>query len=352
MLLQDSSCCFASPRRAGTTPLRDVVCVASLRMTGCEESDKRGRLKMGNSVTRKAYAKVNLVLDVLSERPDGYHDVRMVMQNLDLYDTLTFELLPEEAESPEQADLQLSVTLGGDLATSEQRDATIKRIPTDERNLIIKAVRLMYKTYNLKRAMHISLEKCIPVEAGMAGGSTNAAAAFHAVNELFGLNLSLEELMALGVKIGADVPFCIYAKTALAEGIGEKLTPVAPLPDCHILVAKPPVTLSTKEIYTNLELNGLEHPDVDAMVRALEQGDRRAVAERLANVLETVSVKVYREIEAIKSTMMICHAEGSIMTGSGPTVFGIFATQEHAQQAYESIKKQGITEVLVVTKPV
>ena len=293
---------------------------------------------MGKSVTRKAYAKVNLVLDVLSRRSDGYHNVRMVMQNLDIFDTLEFTLLPEEAASPEDARIIL--------------ETDSDRIPTDGRNLIIKAVRLMYVTYGLKQNMKINLAKRIPVEAGMAGGSTDAAAAFHAVNELFSLGLSVEELMDLGVKIGADVPFCIYAKTALAEGIGEKLTPVASLPDCHILVAKPPVTLSTKEIYTNLSLVGLEHPDVDGMVEALAAGDLAAVSGKLSNVLETVSVKVYREIEAIKSTMMICHAAGSIMTGSGPTVFGIFETEEYAKQAYESIKKQGIAEMLVITKPV
>lgn len=292
---------------------------------------------MNQKVTRNAYAKVNLVLDVLSERPDGYHDVRMVMQNLDLYDTLEFELLPGEAASPAEAEITL--------------ETNSDRIPTDGKNLIIKAARLMYETYGLKQSMKIRLEKRIPVEAGMAGGSTDAAAAFHAINELFSLHLSTEELMDLGVKIGADVPFCIYAKTALAEGIGEKLTPVASLPDCHILVAKPPVTLSTKEIYTNLSLEGLEHPDVDGMVDALAAGDLSAVAGKLANVLETVSVKVYREIEAIKSTMMICHAAGSIMTGSGPTVFGLFESEEYAMQAYESIKKQGIAETLVVTKP-
>ena len=157
---------------------------------------------MNQKVTRNAYAKVNLVLDVLSERPDGYHDVRMVMQNLDLYDTLEFELLPGEAASPAEAEITL--------------ETNSDRIPTDGKNLIIKAARLMYETYGLKQSMKIKLEKRIPVEAGMAGGSTDAAAAFHAINELFSLHLSTEELMDLGVKIGADVPFCIYAKNSIA----------------------------------------------------------------------------------------------------------------------------------------
>ena len=293
---------------------------------------------MEHKLTRNAYAKVNLVLDVLSERPDGYHDVRMVMQNLDICDTLEFELAGEEAGSPGEAGITLL------------SDST--RIPTDGKNLIIRAARLMYETYNLKKDLKIRLTKRIPVEAGMAGGSTDAAATFHAINELYGLGLSVEELMQLGVKIGADVPFCIYAKTALAEGIGEKLTPVAPLPDCFVLVAKPPVTLSTKEIYTNLELAGLVHPDVDGMVEALNKGDLSGVCGKLGNVLETVSVKVYREIEAIKQTMVICHASGAIMTGSGPTVFGVFENEEHAKQAYASIEKQGIAETLVIARPV
>ncbi len=290
-----------------------------------------------NIIERKAFAKVNLVLDVVSEREDGYHEVRMVMQNLGLHDTLKFALTGEEAQTPEEANILLK--------------ADSDKVPTDERNLIIKAIRLMYKTYNLKGGMEVELQKKIPVEAGMAGGSTDAAAAFHAVNELYGLGLTKEALMELGVKIGADVPYCIFAHTALSEGIGEVLTPVAPLPDCYVLVAKPPVSLSTKEIYEGLKLDEVTHPDVDGMVQALNDGDLAAVCGKMGNVLETVSVEKHREIEAIKQTMMICHASGAIMTGSGPTVFGLFENEEYAKQAYDSINKQGIAETLVITHP-
>ena len=205
------------------------------------------------TLTRNAYAKVNLALDVLRRREDGYHDVCMIMQNLSLYDTLTFTV--EEADT-------LTITLACDKAF----------VPCDARNLIYKAIALMGETYHLTGHVHVELVKRIPVEAGMAGGSTDCAAAFHAMRELYGLDVSDQELMKLGVKLGADVPYCIMAKTALSEGIGEVLTEVAPLPDCFVVVAKPTISVSTKMVYENLHANELEkHPDIDGMVMALEE---------------------------------------------------------------------------------
>ncbi len=293
---------------------------------------------MNNKVTKTAYAKVNLALDVLGEREDGYHEVRMIMHNLSLADELTFTVgdeLPKDAQVPI-------------LLTSNRED-----IPTDERNLAVRAVRLMYDAYDLHRPMEIYLQKYIPVEAGMAGGSTDAAAALHAVNDLYELGLSDGELAKIGLRIGADVPYCVYGKPALSEGIGEKLTFLKPLPDSIVLVAKPPISLSTAYIYTNLApAKELTHPDIDGMLAALEKEDLKGICDRMSNVLETVSVAAYREIEAIKQTMMINHALGAIMTGSGPTVFGVFDDQAAAEKARDAILRLGIAQEVFLTRPI
>ena len=280
------------------------------------------------TLTRNAYAKVNLALDVLRRREDGYHDVCMIMQNLSLYDTLTFTV--EEADT-------LTITLACDKAF----------VPCDARNLIYKAIALMGETYHLTGHVHVELVKRIPVEAGMA-----CAAAFHAMRELYGLDVSDQELMKLSVKLGADVPYCIMAKTALSEGIGEVLTEVAPLPDCFVVVAKPTISVSTKMVYENLHANELQHhPDVAGMVDALKQGDLSGVASRMENVLETVTTKLYPQIEEIKQTMKESGAENAIMSGSGPTVFGLYTEKATAEQAAEKIRQQyGLSEVYV-TQP-
>ncbi len=285
------------------------------------------------TLTRNAYAKVNLALDVLRRREDGYHDVCMIMQNLSLYDTLTFTM--EEADA-------LAITLSCDK----------EFVPCDERNLIYKAIVLMGETYHLTGHIHVELVKRIPVEAGMAGGSTDCAAAFHAMRELYGLDVSDQELMKLGVKLGADVPYCIMAKTALSEGIGEVLTEVAPLPDCFVVVAKPTISVSTKMVYENLHANELQHhPDVAGMIEALKQGDLSGVASRMENVLETVTTKLYPQIEEIKQTMKESGAENAIMSGSGPTVFGLYREKAIAEQSAEKIRQQyGLSEVYV-TQP-
>jgi 4-diphosphocytidyl-2-C-methyl-D-erythritol kinase len=285
------------------------------------------------TLTRNAYAKVNLALDVLRRREDGYHDVCMIMQNLSLYDTLTFTM--EEADT-------LAITLSCDK----------EFVPCDERNLIYKAIVLMGETYHLTGHIHVELVKRIPVEAGMAGGSTDCAAAFHAMRELYGLDVSDQELMKLGVKLGADVPYCIMAKTALSEGIGEVLTEVAPLPDCYVVVSKPTISVSTKMVYENLHANELQHhPDVAGMIEALKQGDLSGVASRMENVLETVTTKLYPQIEEIKQSMKESGAENAIMSGSGPTVFGLYREKAIAEQAAEKIRQQyGLSEVYV-TQP-
>lgn len=286
------------------------------------------------SMTVKAYAKVNLSLDVLRKREDGYHDVKMIMQNLGIYDELTFE-----------------VSLGEDckITMSSNKD----NIPLDEGNLVYKAIKLMMEEFDIKANIHVTLIKNIPVEAGMAGGSTDCAAAFRCMNKLFKLGLSVEELMKYGVRLGADVPYCILGETAISEGIGEVLTPCKGLGDCYVVVAKPPISVSTKMVYTNLKANELkEHPDVDGMAKALNEGSLTEVTSRMSNVLETVTVNLYKEIEDIKNIMKNQGALNAIMSGSGPTVFGIFEDKLLAEKVAKTISDMGLSKEIFVTTPV
>lgn len=281
----------------------------------------------------KAYGKINLGLDVVRRREDGYHEVRMIMQTVKIYDKLTFHLLDEDV-------IRITTNLGF--------------LPVDEDNLVYKAVKLLKNTYHINKGMEIKLFKCIPVAAGMAGGSSDCAAALVGAARLFGLHLSRKELMELGVKLGADVPYCILRGTALSEGIGEVLTSLSPIPDCHILIAKPPVSVSTKFVYEHLDAAGLkEHPDIDGMVKAIEDGDLSGITSRMENVLETVTVPEYPVIEQIKQCMLEHGAMNALMSGSGPTVFGIFREEdkEAAQQARDVIRQNGLANQIFLVKP-
>ena len=291
---------------------------------------------MNNYFSIKAYAKVNLALDVLRRRPDGYHDVKMIMQNLDIYDELEFEVIARDTE-----DTKITLTVNKE------------GIPTDDRNLVYKAIAILFEAFNIKSHIAVNLIKNIPAEAGMAGGSTDCAAALKAVNVLYNLGLTNDELMAYGVKLGADVPYCILGRTAISEGIGEVLTPIKGLPPVHVLVAKPPVNVSTKEIYTNLKANELEtHPDVDGMVEALESQNLNAIAERMENVLETVTVNMHPEIEELKSLMKEQGALNAIMSGSGPTVFGLFEDRDKVWEAAMMINDKELAPEVFITRPV
>ncbi len=265
-----------------------------------------------------AYAKVNLGLDVLRRREDGYHELRMIMQTVDLYDTLTFE----KKEEP------------GIIMT-----CNIEGLPCDERNLVYKSAKLMLEEYSLSGGIRIHLEKRIPMAAGMAGGSTDAAAVFNGMNELYQLNVSKERLCELGVKIGADVPYCIVGGTVLSEGIGEVLTVLPNVPDCTVLIVKPDFDVSTKYVYENLHANSLTyHPDIDAMTEAVRAGDLAGVIKVMDNVLETVTEAKYTEITNIKKVMQENGAMRAMMSGSGPTVFGLYETVEMAESAAEAIR--------------
>ena len=278
-----------------------------------------------------AYAKINLGLDVVRRLPNGYHEVKMVMQSVGLYDELTFTKLPE-----------------GIRITTDNEE-----LPTDENNLIYKAAKLMFTEYNIEEGVCIHLTKHIPIAAGMAGGSTDAAATMKGINTLFGLNLPTERLMELGVRIGADVPYCILGGTALAEGIGEKLSTLPDVPPCHILVAKPDINVSTKFVYEHLDAEGVSHhPDIDGMIDAIETNDLQGILERMENVLETVTIPAHPIITTIKEKMMELGAANSMMSGSGPTVFGIFTDELTAQNAYVQMKDAGLAKQVFLTTPV
>ena len=279
----------------------------------------------------QAFAKINLGLDVLGKREDGYHEVRMIMQTIRMYD---------------QLDMRKSVEPGIHLTTNK------KYIPVDENNLVWRAAKLMMDTCGIMEGVSIHLHKVIPVAAGMAGGSSDAAATLVGMNRLFHCGLSKEKLMELGVQIGADVPYCVLRGTALAEGIGEKLTVLPPMPDCWILIGKPGISVSTKYVYTTLDLNtNTVHPDIDGMKKALEDGNLYGITERMGNVLQDVTIPAYLEVERIKEQMKTLGAVNAMMSGSGPTVFGIFDNEEKAQEACQKLRESGSCQQVFLTVP-
>ena len=279
----------------------------------------------------QAFAKINLGLDVLGKREDGYHEVRMIMQTIRMYD---------------QLDMRKSVEPGIHLTTNK------KYISVDENNLVWRAAKLMMDTCGIMEGVSIHLHKVIPVAAGMAGGSSDAAATLVGMNRLFHCGLSKEKLMELGVQIGADVPYCVLRGTALAEGIGEKLTVLPPMPDCWILIGKPGISVSTKYVYTTLDLNtNTVHPDIDGMKKALGDGNLYGITERMGNVLQDVTIPAYLEVERIKEQMKTLGAVNAMMSGSGPTVFGIFDNEEKAQEACQKLRESGSCQQVFLTVP-
>lgn len=279
----------------------------------------------------KAYAKINLGLDVLRRREDGYHDVRMIMQSVSLYDKLTLKKLSRD---------EISMS------------SNVAALPNNEKNLVYRAIHLIKTEYGISGGVRAELEKKIPMAAGMAGGSTDAAAALIGMNKLFDLRLSTEQLMELGVKIGADVPYCILSGTALSEGIGERLTPLRPMPHCYILIAKPRISVSTRFVYENLEADKLAyHPDIDGMTEAIGRGDLRGITDRLSNVLETVTERKYPIIHQIKDVMLANGAMNALMSGSGPTVFGIFEDESMARKALEKVRQIEMVKNSYVVEP-
>ncbi len=283
------------------------------------------------SITVKAYAKINLGLDVIKKRSDGYHDLSMIMQTLNLHDTISIK------ETKFQ-----SITIRSNLYY----------LPTDRRNLVYKAVELFNENHPIRSGLNISINKRIPVAAGLAGGSADAAATLRGLNKLCQAGLSLEELMKLGVKLGADVPYCLLMGTALSEGIGDILSPLSPMPDCSILLVKPDIKESTKHVYDNLRFNEETiHPNIQAMLKALLDNNIYTLAPLMENLLESVTIKEHPIIGEIKSKMMERKALTALMSGSGPTVFGIYDNQFKAEKAYRFFKSSGFGKKVILTKP-
>lgn len=282
-----------------------------------------------DKISVKALAKINLGLDVIRKRPDGYHEVRMIMQTVHLYDQLTIQ----KTKEPE-----ISI------------QSNLSFLPMDESNLAYQAAKLLKDECGIREGVAISLKKHIPIAAGMAGGSTDAAAVLYGMNELFGLGFKRQKLMELGVGIGADVPYCLMRGTALAEGIGEKLKSLPPMPKCPVLIAKPNIGVSTKFVYENLKLDGhVVHPDISAQIAAIRQGDLKAVAGLMGNILESVTVPQYPVIDEIKRCMTDNGALSSMMSGSGPSVFGLFDDENAAKAAYDAMRESGLAKQVYLT---
>ena len=277
----------------------------------------------------RAMAKINLGLDVIRKREDGYHEVRMIMQTVRMYDTL--EIRKKQAPG---------ISLRSNLPY----------VPSDERNLVYKAAKILMDEFHVEEGISMKLTKSIPVAAGMAGGSSNAAAVLFGINRMFSLGLSQKELMERGVTLGADVPYCVMRGTVLAEGIGEILTPLPACPKCHVLIAKPPISVSTKMVYEKLDSHEIEdHPDIDGIIDGLKAHDIEKVASSMGNVLEKVTIEEYPVIEQIKNVMKEQGALNAMMSGSGPTVFGIYDSKEKARKAVAKIREKQLAKQVYVT---
>ncbi|KAI4452452.1 4-diphosphocytidyl-2-C-methyl-D-erythritol kinase [Eubacterium plexicaudatum ASF492] len=282
-----------------------------------------------DEIRLKALAKINLGLDVTGCRDDGYHLVRMIMQTIHLFDSVQMEKTAEPG-------IQLSTN--------------IRFLPVDEHNIAYKAARLLIEEFELTQGIHIDIKKCIPVSAGMAGGSTDAAAVLYGMNLLYDLRLSQKQLAKRALTLGADVPYCLMRGTALAEGIGEKLTRLPAVPRCPVVIAKPGISVSTKWVYDRLSLNEqTRHPDIDQLITDIRQQDLHAIASHMGNILEEVTVKEYPVIAQIKESLMNYGALNAMMSGSGPTVFALFEERSTAKDAADALRASGLARHIYVT---
>lgn len=278
----------------------------------------------------KAFAKINLGLDVIRRREDGYHEVKMVMQTVKLYDRIVLKRI-------DRPEIQVKTNLF--------------YLPDNENNLVYKAAKLLREEFGIAQGVSIDLRKVIPVAAGMAGGSSDAAAVLFGMNRMFNLGLSMEELKERGVLLGADVPYCIMRGTALAEGIGERLTELVPPPRCRVLIAKPAISVSTKFVYENLKLNAqTKHPDIEDLIKELKAGNLEEMALQMGNILESVTIPNYPVIAEIKEQMKQAGALNAMMSGSGPTVFGLFHDSIKAQRALQMLKEGRLAKQVYLTE--
>lgn len=280
-------------------------------------------------ISLKALAKINLGLDVVRRREDGYHEVRMIMQTIHLYDRLDIKRTKESG-------IQIQTNLSF--------------LPVNETNLIYKAAKLLMDEFSITDGVSVKLDKRIPVAAGMAGGSTDAAAMLFGMNRLFSLGMTKRQLMERGVQIGADVPYCIMRGTALAEGIGEELSQLPPMVKCPVLIAKPSISVSTKFVYQNLKLDDTTvHPDIDLLIEDIKAKNLYDIAAHMGNVLETVTIPNYPVIDEIKKHMLSHGAVGAMMSGSGPTVFGLFDDEAAAKKAYKAMRSSHLARQVYLT---
>ncbi|KAB2328873.1 4-(cytidine 5'-diphospho)-2-C-methyl-D-erythritol kinase [Cytobacillus depressus] len=265
----------------------------------------------------KAPAKINLSLDVLHKRGDGYHEVEMIMTTIDLADRLELTLL-------EQEEIKI---------ISHNRF-----VPDDQRNLAYQAALLLKERFQVKKGVAITIEKTIPVAAGLAGGSSDAAAVLRGLNKLWGLGLSLDELATIGAEIGSDVSFCVYGGTALATGRGEIIKELPAAPTCWVILAKPFIGVSTADVYRRLQLSSVKHPNTKEMIQAIEGGDYDQVCGLVGNVLEEVTFKLHPEVAQIKEQIKRFGADAVLMSGSGPTVFGLVRHDSRMQRIYNGLR--------------
>lgn len=284
-----------------------------------------------------AYAKINLGLDITGRRPDGYHELNTVMQTLDLHDVITLGAIPEVNGSTEEGTIILT--------------CSDPSLPVDERNLANRAARLLFSEFSITDNLEIDIQKNIPVAAGLGGGSADAAAVLKGVNEYFGLELTDEELMERGAELGADIPFLIKGGTASARGIGEIIEPLGAPCGLSVIVAAPDIRVSTKDVYEEydrIKLSG-SHPDIEHLKAAIEMEDSGCIPEFLGNVLEEVTIQDHPVIQDIKDIMMKNGAAGALMSGSGPSVFGLFVDDASIEKAYNSLEESGIADRIFLT---
>lgn len=265
----------------------------------------------------KAPAKINLTLDVLYKRPDNYHEVEMIMTTVDLSDRIGLESREDGIIEIFSAD---------------------RFVPNDQRNFAFQAAQLLKDTYGIKEGVSISIEKEIPIAAGLAGGSSDAAATLKGLNELWNLGLTIDELAELGSKIGSDVPFCVYGGTALATGRGEIIKEIPAPPSCWVVLAKPKIGVSTAEVYGGLKVDEIEHPNTQKMIEAIETGDYELLCQSVGNVLESVTFKLHPEVVMIKEQMKRFGVDAVLMSGSGPTVFGLVENEARVSRVYNGLR--------------
>ena len=265
----------------------------------------------------KAPAKINLGLDILGKRPDGLHELAMVMASIDLADRLYLEEIPE-----------------GRIIIETNKAF----LPTDKKNHVYEALELVKERFEIKKGLRVKIHKEIPVAAGLGGGSTDSAAALRAVNRLWDLGLSIEEIASLGAEVGSDVPYCVYGQTSLVEGFGEKVTPIAPMPQCWVVVVKPRMSVSTRTIFAQIVMEDLYHPDIAALVSAIEANDYQKMTENLGNSMEVVTIRKHPVIQQLKDRMLKYGADAAMMSGSGPTVYALCHKYSRAKHVFNALK--------------